>query len=160
MPDNNSPLVEITRLCKWYGEFSALFNINLSVLKGEKIVVCGPSGSGKSSMIRCINQLETYQAGTIKIEGREIIPNMKTAKNVRRDVGMVFQSFNLFPHKTIVDNLTLGPIRNRGASKAEAMEIAMHYLNRVKVSEAGQQISVPNCPAVNNNAPPLPERFV
>ncbi len=138
-PDNNPPLVEITGLCKWYGEFSALFNINLNIFAGEKVVVCGPSGSGKSTMVRCINQLEVHQAGSIKVEGREVTPIMKNIENVLRDVGMVFQNFNLFPHMTIVDNLTLGPMRNRGISKSDATEIAMHYLQRVQISEQAEK---------------------
>lgn len=137
MSNNSSPsaLVEITGLCKWFGDFSALYDINLSVASGEKVVVCGPSGSGKSTMIRCINQLEEHQAGTIIVDGREVTPGMKNIEEIRRDVGMVFQSFNLFPHMTVVDNLTIGPIRNKGISKAEATEIAMHYLDRVHIAE-------------------------
>ena len=129
------PLVEISGLCKWFGDFSALFDINLEVLSGERVVVCGPSGSGKSTMIRCINQLEQHQAGTIRVAGREVRPGMKNIETVRRDVGMVFQSFNLFPHMTVVENLTIGPLRNRLASKAEAAEIAMHYLDRVHITD-------------------------
>jgi general L-amino acid transport system ATP-binding protein len=137
MPKINTapPLVEITGLCKWYGDFSALYDINLSVASGEKVVVCGPSGSGKSTMIRCINQLEEHQAGTITVDGKEVLPGMKGIEEIRRDVGMVFQSFNLFPHMSIVDNLTIGPIRNKGLSKVEATEIAMHYLDRVHIAE-------------------------
>jgi ABC-type polar amino acid transport system ATPase subunit len=137
MTDNNTapPLVDITGLCKWYGEFSALYDINLSVAPGEKVVVCGPSGSGKSTMIRCINQLEEHQVGTIKVDGKEVLPGMKGIEEIRREVGMVFQSFNLFPHLSIVDNLTIGPIRNKGISKAEATETAMHYLQRVHIAE-------------------------
>jgi len=130
-----TPLVEITGLCKWYGDFNALFDINLSVASGEKIVVCGPSGSGKSTLIRCINQLEAHQAGTIVVCGREVRPGMKNIEEIRRQVGMVFQSFNLFPHMTILDNLSLGPIRNRGMSKSEASELAMQYLNRVHIGD-------------------------
>ena len=137
MSDTNatSPLVEITGLCKWYGEFSALFDINLSVSSGEKVVVCGPSGSGKSTMIRCINQLEEHQAGTIFVDGKEVKPGMKNIEEIRREVGMVFQSFNLFPHLTVLDNLTIGPIRNKRISKAEATETAMHFLERVQIAE-------------------------
>lgn len=137
MTDNNTapPLVEINGLCKWFGEFSALYDINLSVAPGEKVVVCGPSGSGKSTMIRCINQLEEHQLGTIKVDGKEVLPGMKGIEEIRREVGMVFQSFNLFPHLSIVDNLTIGPIRNKGISKAEATETAMHYLERVHIAE-------------------------
>jgi len=101
--DLSIPVVEIDGLCKWYGDFSALYDINLSVANGEKVVVCGPSGSGKSTLIRCINQLEVHQTGTIKVSGREVTPAMKGIELVRRDVGMVFQSFNLFPHLSVVD---------------------------------------------------------
>ena len=128
-------LVEINGLCKWYGEFSALYDINLNIKPSEKVVVCGPSGSGKSTMIRCINQLERHQAGVIKVDGKEILPGMKGIEDIRRDVGMVFQSFNLFPHMSVLDNLTLGPIRNRGVTKSEAKELAMHYLNSVHIAE-------------------------
>jgi len=133
--DPAEPLVEIKGLCKWYDKFSALYDINLSIASGEKIVVCGPSGSGKSTMIRCINQLEAHQAGSIRVAGCEVRPDMKNIEAIRRDVGMVFQSFNLFPHLTILDNLTLGPIRNRGATKREATDLAMHYLERVHIAE-------------------------
>jgi ABC-type polar amino acid transport system ATPase subunit len=137
MSDNKigTPLVEITGLSKWYGDFSALYDINLTVSSGEKVVVCGPSGSGKSTMIRCINQLEEHQVGTIFVDGREVKPSMINIEEVRRDVGMVFQSFNLFPHLSVVDNLTIGPMRNKGISKAEATEIAMHFLERVHIAE-------------------------
>ena len=130
-----NPLVEIRGMCKWYGDFSALFDINLTVAEGEKVVVCGPSGSGKSTMIRCINQLEAHQKGTIHVDGVEVTPDMKNIEQIRREVGMVFQGFNLFPHMSILDNLTLGPIRNRGATKAEAKDLAMHYLERVHIAE-------------------------
>lgn len=130
-----APVVEIEGLCKWYDDFSALYDINLSVANGEKVVVCGPSGSGKSTLIRCINQLEVHQTGTIKVSGREVKPEMKGIELVRRDVGMVFQSFNLFPHLSVVDNLTLGPIRNRGMSKADAKQTAMEYLEKVQIAE-------------------------
>lgn len=133
--NTTSPLVEITGLCKWYGEFSALYDINLSVASGEKVVVCGPSGSGKSTMIRCINQLEEHQSGTIFVDGQEVRPGMKGIEAIRREVGMVFQSFNLFPHMSVIDNLTIGPIRNKGMSKVEATETAMHYLERVHIAE-------------------------
>jgi len=130
-----APLVEIKGVCKWYGDFSALYDINLSVESGEKIVVCGPSGSGKSTLIRCINQLEAHQMGTIRVTGREVRPDMKNIEEIRREVGMVFQSFNLFPHMTILENLVLGPVRNRGAARAEATHLAMHYLDRVHIAE-------------------------
>jgi|TARA_B110000114_G_C15091317_1_gene398749 ABC-type polar amino acid transport system ATPase subunit len=127
-------LVEITSMCKWYGSFSALHDINLTVAEGEKVVVCGPSGSGKSTMIRCINQLEAHQKGRIMVDGVEVTPDMKNITEIRRKVGMVFQGFNLFPHMTIIDNLILGPIRNRGTSKKDATELAMHYLERVHIA--------------------------
>ncbi|AVO36305.1 amino acid ABC transporter ATP-binding protein [Pukyongiella litopenaei] len=136
MPDAPPrPLVELRGVCKWYDDFSALHDIDLTVHEGEKVVVCGPSGSGKSTMIRCINQLEAHQLGTILVDGVEVSPDMKNIERIRREVGMVFQSFNLFPHMTILENLTLGPIRNRGASRAEARDLAMHYLNRVHIAE-------------------------
>lgn len=141
MSENNTatPLVEITGLCKWYGDFSALYDINLKVAPGEKVVVCGPSGSGKSTMIRCINQLEEHQLGTIMVDGREVMPGMKQIEEIRRDVGMVFQSFNLFPHMTVLGNLTIGPMRNKGISKSEATETAMLYLERVHIAEQAQK---------------------
>lgn len=129
------PLLEISQLCKWYGTFSALHDVNLSVAAGEKVVICGPSGSGKSTVIRCINQLEAHQHGRILVDGVEVKPGMKNIAQIRRDVGMVFQGFNLFPHLSILDNLTLGPIRNLGVSRNEARERAMHYLKRVHIAE-------------------------
>jgi len=137
MSENNTdtPLVEIAGLSKWYGDFSALHDINLTVASGEKVVVCGPSGSGKSTMIRCINQLEEHQVGTIMVDGREVKPGMKNIEEVRRDVGMVFQSFNLFPHLSVIDNLTIGPMRNKGYSRVQATETAMHFLERVHIAE-------------------------
>lgn len=131
----SSPLVEISGLCKWFDDFSALYDINMSVAEGEKVVICGPSGSGKSTLIRCINQLEAHQLGTIRVAGQEVRPGMKGIEAIRREVGMVFQSFNLFPHMTILDNLTLGPIRNRGMARAAARNLAMEYLEKVRISE-------------------------
>lgn len=129
------PLVEISGLCKWYGEFSALYDINMNVARGEKVVICGPSGSGKSTLIRCINQLEEHQQGTLLVDGKEVRPGMKGIEQIRRDVGMVFQSFNLFPHMTVLDNLVLGPVRNRGMSRSKARELAMGYLEKVRIAE-------------------------
>lgn len=131
----SSPLVEISGLCKWFDDFSALYDINMSVAEGEKVVICGPSGSGKSTLIRCINQLEAHQLGTIRVAGQEVRPGMKGIDAVRREVGMVFQSFNLFPHMTILENLTLGPIRNRGMARAAARNLAMEYLDKVRIAE-------------------------
>jgi ABC-type polar amino acid transport system ATPase subunit len=130
-----TPLVEIAGLCKWYGPFCALWAIDLTVARGEKVVICGPSGSGKSTLIRCINQLEAHQQGTIRVDGRLVEPGMRGIEQVRRDVGMVFQSFNLFPHLTVLENLTLGPVRNRGVPKAEARETAMALLRQVRIAE-------------------------
>lgn len=138
VPKSNSgsrPIVEVSGLCKWFGDFCALFDINFSVNFGEKVVICGPSGSGKSTLIRCLNQLEEHQLGTIRIDGREVKPGMKNIEEIRRDVGMVFQSFNLFPHLSVLENLTLGPIRNRGMNRNEAAEMAMELLDRVHISE-------------------------
>jgi general L-amino acid transport system ATP-binding protein len=120
---------------KWYGEFHVLKNINLSVAKGERIVICGPSGSGKSTMIRCLNRLEEHQKGQIVVDGIELTNNLKNIELVRREVGMVFQHFNLFPHLTVLENCTLAPIWVRKKPKAEAEEIAMTYLKRVRIAE-------------------------
>ena len=129
------PLVSISGLSKWYEDFNALHEINLTVSMGEKLVICGPSGSGKSTLIRCINQLEAHQKGTIIVDGLEVTPEMKNLEAIRRDIGMVFQNFNLFPHKTILENLTLGPIRNRGVSLKDAEVLAMQYLKKVQIAE-------------------------
>jgi general L-amino acid transport system ATP-binding protein len=127
--------VEITGMNKWYGEFHVLRDINLKVMGGERIVICGPSGSGKSTMIRCINCLEEHQQGRIVIDGVELTNDLKKIDEIRRDVGMVFQHFNLFPHLTILENCTLAPIWVRKMPKRQADEIAMHYLKRVKIPE-------------------------
>jgi ABC-type polar amino acid transport system ATPase subunit len=129
------PLVSISGLSKWYEDFNALHDINLTVSMGEKLVICGPSGSGKSTLIRCINQLEAHQKGTIIVDGLEVTPEMNNLEAIRRDIGMVFQNFNLFPHKTILENLTLGPIRNRGVSLKDAEVLAMQYLEKVQIAE-------------------------
>ena len=129
------PLVSISGLSKWYEDFNALHEINLTISMGEKLVICGPSGSGKSTLIRCINQLEAHQKGTIIVDGLEVTPEMKNLEAIRRDIGMVFQNFNLFPHKTILENLTLGPIRNRGVSLKDAEVLAMQYLEKVQIAE-------------------------
>jgi ABC-type polar amino acid transport system ATPase subunit len=129
------PLVSISGLSKWYEDFNALHEINLTVSMGEKLVICGPSGSGKSTLIRCINQLEAHQKGTIIVDGLEVTPEMKNLEAIRRDIGMVFQNFNLFPHKTILENLTLGPIRNRGVPLKDAEVLAMQYLEKVQIAE-------------------------
>ncbi len=127
--------VEIVGMNKWYGEFHVLKNIDLTVYKGERIVICGPSGSGKSTLIRCINALEAHQKGRIIIDGTELTSDLKKVDEIRREVGMVFQHFNLFPHLTILENCTLAPIWVRKTPRREAEQIAMHYLERVKIPE-------------------------
>jgi general L-amino acid transport system ATP-binding protein len=131
----NLVAVEIAGMHKWYGDFHVLRDINLTVKRGERIVIAGPSGSGKSTMIRCINRLEEHQQGRIVVDGTELTNDLKKIDEIRRDVGMVFQHFNLFPHLTILENLTLAPIWVRKMPKKEADEIAMHYLRRVKIPE-------------------------
>ncbi|CAO3418839.1 amino acid ABC transporter ATP-binding protein [Azospirillum doebereinerae] len=128
-------IIRCTGVNKWYGEFHVLKNIDLNVQKGERIVVCGPSGSGKSTMIRCLNRLEEHQKGTIVVDGIELTNNLKNIELVRREVGMVFQHFNLFPHLTVLENCTLAPIWVRKKPKAEAEDIAMRYLKRVRIAE-------------------------
>ena len=127
--------IEIRNMNKWYGDFHVLRDINLKVMRGERIVICGPSGSGKSTMIRCINRLEEHQAGQIIVDGIELTDDLKKIDEIRREVGMCFQHFNLFPHLTILENCTLAPIWVRKMPKREAEEIAMHYLERVKIPE-------------------------
>ena len=127
--------VQMIDVHKWYGEFDVLRDINLKVMRGERIVICGPSGSGKSTMIRCINRLEEHQKGKIIVEGKELANYLKKIDEVRREVGMVFQHFNLFPHLTILENCTLAPIWVRKMPKKEAEQVAMHFLERVKIPE-------------------------
>ena len=127
--------IDITGLNKWFGDFQVLKEVNLRVMRGERIVVCGPSGSGKSTMIRCINRLETHDSGRIVVDGVELTNDLKRVDEVRRDVGMVFQSFNLFPHLTVLENCTLAPIWVRKMSKADANAIATRYLERVRIPE-------------------------
>jgi general L-amino acid transport system ATP-binding protein len=126
-------IVSIIGLNKWYGDFHVLRDINLDVAKGERIVICGPSGSGKSTLIRCINALEEFQEGQIVVDGIELGPNLRRVDEVRREVGMVFQSFNLFPHLTVLENCTLAPIWVRNIPKKDAEAAAMKYLERVKI---------------------------
>jgi general L-amino acid transport system ATP-binding protein len=127
--------IEMRDVHKWYGEFHVLKAINLVVNRGERIVICGPSGSGKSTLIRCINRLEEHQRGNIIVDGVELTGDLKNIEHIRREVGMCFQHFNLFPHLTVLDNLTLAPLWVRKIPKAEAEEAAMHYLERVKIPE-------------------------
>ena len=140
--ENQSPdeaMIEIIDMHKWFGDFHVLQGINLTVAKKERIVICGPSGSGKSTLIRCINRLEEHQRGRILVDGIELTNNIKNIEKIRAEVGMVFQHFNLFPHLTIVENLTLGPIWTRKVPKAEAEETAMYYLEKVHISEQAQK---------------------
>jgi general L-amino acid transport system ATP-binding protein len=127
--------VEIIALNKWYGDFHVLRDINLTVSRGERIVICGPSGSGKSTMLRCINRLENWQRGRIVVDGKELSDDAKQILAVRRDVGMVFQQFNLFPHLTVLENCTLAPIWVRRMPKKDAEELAMRYLQRVRIPD-------------------------
>ncbi len=127
--------IEITDMHKWYGDFHVLKDISLKVNKGERIVICGPSGSGKSTLIRCINRLEEHQKGKIVVDKIELTNDLKKIDEIRREVGMVFQHFNLFPHLSILENCTLAPIWVRKMPKKEAEEIAMHYLERVRIPE-------------------------
>ncbi len=133
--DGPEQAVELIGVNKWYGDFHVLRDINLSVRRGERIVVCGPSGSGKSTMIRCINRLEEHQKGRIVVDGIELTNDLKRIDEVRREVGMVFQHFNLFPHLTILENCTLAPMWVRKMPKKEAEDLAMHFLAKVKIPE-------------------------
>ena len=132
---NDSTAVEMVGVNKWYGAFHVLKNIDLTIQRGEKLVICGPSGSGKSTMIRCINRLEEHQQGHIVVDGIELTGDLKKIDEIRRNVGMVFQHFNLFPHLTILENLTLAPIWVRKMRRNEAEQVAMHYLDRVKIPD-------------------------
>jgi general L-amino acid transport system ATP-binding protein len=132
-------MIEIKDMHKWFGEFHVLRGIDLTVRKKERIVVCGPSGSGKSTLIRCINRLEEHQRGRIIVDGLELTNDIKKIEKIRAEVGMVFQHFNLFPHLTIVENLTLGPIWVRKVPKAEAEDAAMYYLEKVHIAEQAQK---------------------
>jgi general L-amino acid transport system ATP-binding protein len=131
----NVPMIEFINVNKWFGEFHVLRDINLTVRKGEKVVVCGPSGSGKSTMIRCINRLEAHQEGTIRVVGTEMTDDLRNIETIRRDVGMVFQSFNVFPHLTVMENLTIGPIYVLKIPEKESQERAMELLERIKIPE-------------------------
>jgi general L-amino acid transport system ATP-binding protein len=133
--DSNNAVIDIIEMHKWFDEFHVLKDINLKVKSQEKIVVCGPSGSGKSTLIRCINRLEEHQKGQIIVNGTELTGDLKNIEKVRTEVGMVFQHFNLFPHLTILENLSLGPIWVRKTPKKEAEELAMHYLEVVHIPE-------------------------
>ena len=133
--DNAPSVITLTGVNKWFGQFHVLSDINLDVKLGEKIVICGPSGSGKSTLIRCINRLEEHQAGDIVVDGVTLTNDVKNIETIRREVGMVFQSFNLFPHLTILENLTLAPIWVKKMPKKDAEEVAMNLLKRVRIPE-------------------------
>jgi len=128
-------MIEMKGVNKWYGDFHVLKDINLTVSKGERIVICGPSGSGKSTLIRCINRLEEHQQGSIIVDGIELTDDLKGIEEVRRDVGMIFQHFNLFPHLTVLENLMLAPTWVRKVPRNEAKHKAIHYLERVKIAD-------------------------
>jgi len=132
-------MIELRHVHKWYGQFHVLKDINLSVHKGERIVICGPSGSGKSTMIRCINRLEEHQKGEIIVDGTELTDDIKNIDQIRREVGMVFQHFNLFPHLTVLENCCLAPIWVRKMPRRDAEEIAMKYLEKVKIPEQAKK---------------------
>jgi general L-amino acid transport system ATP-binding protein len=131
--------VEIVGLNKWYGEFHVLRDIDLKVTRGERIVICGPSGGGKSTLLRCINRLEDWQSGRVIVDGIELTDNPKQIVAVRRDVGMVFQQFNLFPHLTVLENCTLAPVWVRRMAKADAEALAMKFLERVRIPEQARK---------------------
>ncbi len=133
------PAIVLDKVNKWYGAMHVLRDVSLNVAQKERVVVCGPSGSGKSTMIRCINRLETHQEGRILVDGTELTDDLRALDTIRREVGMVFQSFNLFPHLTILENCTLAPIWVRKMPKAEAEELAMSYLQRVKIPEQAKK---------------------
>jgi general L-amino acid transport system ATP-binding protein len=128
-------MIELRHVHKWFGAFEVLRDVNLVVKRGERVVVCGPSGSGKSTMIRCINRLEEHQQGQIIVDGIELTDDIRNIEAIRREIGMVFQQFNLFPHLSVLENLTLAPIWVRHMPRREAQELAMHYLERVRIPE-------------------------
>ena len=136
----SDPIIQIKDVNKWFGEFQVLKNINLNVEKNKKIVVCGPSGSGKSTLIRCINRLEEHQEGSIIVDGTELTEETKNIEQIRAEVGMVFQQFNLFPHLSVIENLTLGPIQALGLSKDEALSRARKLLDRVQIPEQANKM--------------------
>ena len=136
---DKTPAIVLDKVNKWYGAMHVLRDVSLQVGTGERVVVCGPSGSGKSTMIRCINRLEQHQEGHIYVDGTELTDDLRALDTIRREVGMVFQSFNLFPHLTILENCTLAPISVRKMPKAEAEELAMEYLRKVKIPEQAKK---------------------
>ena len=139
MTVSDEVMIQMIDVHKWYGQFHVLKDINLTVNRGERIVICGPSGSGKSTLIRCLNRLEEHQKGQIIVEGTELTNDLKHIEQIRREVGMVFQHFNLFPHLSVLENLALAPIWVRKMPRAEAEEVAMKYLERVKIPEQAKK---------------------
>ena len=131
----SNPIIEMSGVSKWFGDFQVLKDVSLQVFSGERVVVCGPSGSGKSTLIRCINRLEEHQEGRIIVDGIELDQDTQHINKVRSEVGMVFQQFNLFPHLTVLENCTLGPMKVRGLSRKDAEALAMEYLQRVRIPE-------------------------
>jgi len=131
----DEPIIEFRKVNKWFGRYHALRDVDLTVGRGERIVVCGPSGSGKSTLIRCVNGLETHQAGAVIVDGVELTDDRRTVERIRREVGMVFQQFNLFPHLTVLENVALGPMEVLGVPRAEAEPRAREQLARVRVSD-------------------------
>jgi len=139
MTDKAEPIIRISDVSKSFGDFKALDTVSLDVSQGERVVICGPSGSGKSTLIRCINGLERHQSGSIVVDGIELNASSQSLNAIKVKVGMVFQQFNLFPHLTVVENLTLGPVRARKMAKSEAHDLAMTYLERVRIPEQAEK---------------------
>ena len=135
----SSAIISLSQVSKYFGQFQALNKVSLEIQTGERVVVCGPSGSGKSTMIRCINRLEEHDEGTIIVDGIELTEDVKDIASIRRNIGMVFQQFNLFPHLTVLDNLTLAPLKARKMSRSEATELAKHYLDLVHIPEQAEK---------------------
>ena len=135
----HAPIISMRGVSKYFGSFQALNNVSIEVGLGDRVVVCGPSGSGKSTLIRCINQLEKHDNGTISIDGHSLNKSKASLNVIHNNVGMVFQQFNLFPHLSVLDNLTLGPIRSRKLNKHQATELAMQYLERVRIPEQAEK---------------------
>jgi len=136
---DGTAMIELRHVHKWFGEFHVLKDVSLSVGRGERVVICGPSGSGKSTVIRCINRLEQHQQGQILVDGIELTDDVRQIEAVRREVGMVFQQFNLFPHLTVLENLTLAPVWVRKMAQSEAEGLAMHYLERVRIPDQAKK---------------------
>ena len=137
--NSNGAIISLSQVSKYFGQFQALNKVSLEIQTGERVVVCGPSGSGKSTMIRCINRLEEHDEGTIIVDGIELTEDVKDIASIRRNIGMVFQQFNLFPHLTVLDNLTLAPLKARKMSRSEATKLAKHYLDLVHIPEQAEK---------------------